>query len=79
MASISTLCVGHGCSVSPWLGLPSLTGDAGGSVVSTPGCSQLVTGQLLSDTDCWPWVTSMPFVKDHSPALKYTKWVSLAG
>lgn len=58
-------------------GLPSLTGGADGSVVSTPGCSQLVTGQLLSGTDCWPLVISMLFVKDHSLGQRNTKWMSL--
>lgn len=44
-----TLCGTRG-SVSPWLGLPRLTG----TVVSTLGWPQLVMGQLLGDTDCWP-------------------------
>lgn len=65
--------LGHHCSATPWLGLPRLIG----TVVSTPGWSQLVMGQLLGDTDCWPWVTSMPFVKDLSLALRNAKWVPL--
>lgn len=65
-----------GDRVSPLLDLLSLTSDADGSVVSKPGSSQLVTGQLLNDTDL-PLVISTPFVKDHSPGQRNTKWMSL--
>jgi len=70
---VASLLHSVGDSVVLGLGLPSLTGDADGSVVSTPGCSQLVTGQLLSDTDDWPLVISMPFVKDHLLGQRNTK------